>query len=75
MNWWDRANCRGADIDIFYPGIGQSAQPAKHFCNWCKVVPQCLAFAADTQPGEITDHGIFGARTVSERQNLRMVEA
>ena len=43
--WRDRAACRGADPDLFFPLPGQSADPARAICAGCHVRAECLALA------------------------------
>ncbi|MGI5166438.1 WhiB family transcriptional regulator [Spirillospora sp. CA-253888] len=72
-HWSDRAICRGADPDLFFP-IGYSAEvfqeqerAAKAICANCPVVSDCLAWAL--RVGE--PDGIWGGTTPEERRYLR----
>lgn len=75
-NWWDKANCRGADITIFFPDLETSKAGAhvwaraKAFCNGCPVRLDCLEFQMPFE--EITGRrdGMFGGLTPRERDTL-----
>ena len=67
LPWRDRAACRGANPEIFYPTDHQPSDDrpvarARRICCWCPVRSECLA-AAD-------DCGIWGGLTPAERQGL-----
>jgi WhiB family redox-sensing transcriptional regulator len=70
--WRDRAACRDADPDAFFP-IGESGpafdqiEEAKRICRICPVQAACLTWALDHQ---IT-HGIWGSTTAEERHVIR----
>ncbi|KAB2348408.1 WhiB family transcriptional regulator [Actinomadura rudentiformis] len=72
-HWTDRAICRGADPDLFFP-IGYSAEvlqeqqrQAKEICGNCPVTADCLSWALKV--GE--PDGIWGGTTPEERRHLR----
>ena len=65
--WRDRAACRGADLDLFFPGRGESAEPARRICAACPVRQPCLDYAISHG---IT-HGIWGGLTERDRRALR----
>jgi WhiB family transcriptional regulator, redox-sensing transcriptional regulator len=65
--WRYRAACRGADLSVFFPGRGQSAEPARRICASCPVRQPCLEFAL--RHG-IT-HGIWGGLAERDRRALR----
>ncbi|WP_067814707.1 WhiB family transcriptional regulator [Actinomadura kijaniata] len=72
-HWSDRAICRGADPEIFFP-IGYGApvlqaqiQAAKAICRNCPVVADCLSWAL--RVGE--PDGVWGGTTPEERRYLR----
>ena len=67
VGWRSRAACRGADLTVFFPGRGESAEPARRICASCPVRQECLAFALSH--GEV--HGIWGGLTVRDRRALR----
>ena len=65
--WRDRAACRGTDLTVFFPGRGESAEPARQVCAGCPVRQPCLEFAL--RHGEV--HGIWGGLTERDRRSLR----
>lgn len=66
--WRDRAACRGADLSVFFPGRGESAEPARQVCAGCPVRHSCLEYALSHG---IT-HGIWGGLTERDRRPLRV---
>jgi WhiB family transcriptional regulator, redox-sensing transcriptional regulator len=66
-SWQDRAACRGADPDLFFPERGESADPARQICARCPVRQPCLAYALDIG---ITQ-GVWGGLAERERRVLR----
>jgi WhiB family transcriptional regulator, redox-sensing transcriptional regulator len=65
--WRDRAACRGADLKVFFPDRGESAEPARQVCAGCPVRQPCLDYAISHGEG----HGIWGGLTGWERRALR----
>jgi len=65
--WRALAACRGADLDLFFPGRGESAEPARRVCAGCPVREPCLDYAL--RHG-IT-HGIWGGLAERDRRALR----
>ena len=65
--WRERAACRGADLGLFFPGRGESAEPGRRVCARCPVREPCLEFAL--RHG-IT-HGIWGGLSERDRRALR----
>ena len=65
--WRELAACRGADLEVFFPGRGESAGPARRVCEGCPVRQPCLDYAITNR---IT-HGIWGGLTERERRALR----
>ncbi len=65
--WRYRAACRGTDLDMFFPGRGESAEPARRVCAGCPVRETCLDYAL--RHG-IT-HGIWGGLAERDRRALR----
>lgn len=52
---------------LFFPGRGESAEPAKRICADCPVVKQCAQWA-------LADHGlegVLGGMTAGERDRIR----
>lgn len=64
--WMERAKCRAADPEVFYPDHSEGGRAAKGVCRSCPVVAQCLAYALRTSER----HGVWGGMTYSERVNL-----
>jgi WhiB family redox-sensing transcriptional regulator len=67
-DWRYRATCRGADLSVFFPGRGESAEPARQVCAGCPVRQPCLEYALSHG---IT-HGIWGGLTERDRRPLRV---
>jgi WhiB family transcriptional regulator, redox-sensing transcriptional regulator len=65
--WREQAACRGADLNLFFPGRGESAGPARRICTQCPVRQQCLEFAVSNR----TVYGIWGGLTGPERRALQ----
>ena len=65
--WRYRAACHGADLQVFFPGRGESAEPARQICAACPVRQPCLEFALSHG---IT-HGIWGGLAERDRRGLR----
>lgn len=67
--WQDGAACAGIDVAvrdrIFFPGRGESAEPAKAICATCPVVVECGNFAVE----RVIREGVWGG--MSERQRRR----
>ncbi len=66
-DWRRRAACRGADLDLFFPGRGESAEPARQVCAACLVRQPCLDYALSHG---IT-HGVWGGLVERDRRGLR----
>ena len=67
LSWHDRANCKGANADLFFPERGASTRTAKSICRQCQVRADCLEFAL--RSGE--KFGIWGGRSERERRRVR----
>ena len=67
VGWRYRAACRGADLEVFFPGRGQSAEHARQICASCPVRQLCLDYAL--RHGIV--HGIWGGLTDRDRRALR----
>jgi WhiB family transcriptional regulator, redox-sensing transcriptional regulator len=65
--WRELAACRGADLDLFFPGRGEPAEPARQVCAQCPVRQPCLDYAI----GLGIVHGIWGGLAERERRALR----
>jgi WhiB family redox-sensing transcriptional regulator len=67
VGWRYRAACRGAHLEVFFPGRGESAEPARRICAECPVRQPCLDYALSHG---IT-HGIWGGLAERDRRALR----
>jgi len=65
--WRYRAACRGADLEVFFPGRGESADPARRICAECPVREPCLDYALSHS----IVHGIWGGLSERDRRPLR----
>jgi len=65
--WRDRAACRGTDLGLFFPGRGESAEPAREVCAGCPVQQPCLDYAIS----HAITSGIWGGLTERDRRALR----
>jgi len=65
--WRELAACRGTHLEVFFPGRGETAGPARQVCAACPVRQPCLDYAITNR---IT-HGIWGGLTERERRALR----
>ena len=65
--WRELAACRGTHLEVFFPGRGETAGPARQVCAACPVRQPCLDYAITNR---IT-HGIWGGLTERERRTLR----
>ncbi|AWH14459.1 hypothetical protein HWB60_gp060 [Mycobacterium phage TChen] len=65
--WRDKALCAQVDVgDMFFPGKGESAKPAKRICARCEVRAECLEFALANRE----HYGVFGGLSERERRPL-----
>ncbi|MDH3425153.1 MAG: WhiB family transcriptional regulator [Acidimicrobiia bacterium] len=68
-HWRDRAACRGAVSDVFFPtseDVGLISA-AKEMCAACPVQETCLSYAVETNQTE----GIWGGLTARQRRRIR----
>jgi WhiB family redox-sensing transcriptional regulator len=65
--WRELAACRGIDLEMFFPGRGESAGPARRVCAACPVRQPCLDYAISNR----IVHGVWGGLTERERRALR----
>jgi WhiB family transcriptional regulator, redox-sensing transcriptional regulator len=66
---WDEGLCIQIDPELFFPGLGGSAEPARAICASCPVRWLCL----DTF-GPVVDHGVLGGFTPRQRRTLRRTD-
>jgi WhiB family redox-sensing transcriptional regulator len=67
VGWRYGAACCGADLALFFPGRGESAEPARRICVPCAVREACLDYAL--RHGIV--HGIWGGLAERDRRALR----
>ena len=65
--WRELAACRGTDLEVFFPGRGESAGPARQACAVCPVRQPCLDYAITNRIA----YGVWGGLTERERRALR----
>ena len=66
--WDSDALCREHPEVNFYPGRGESNEPAKAVCRQCLVRRECLVFAMSN--GDAFRHGVWGGTAPGERRQL-----
>ena len=71
--WRQRALCRAASVELFYPPTGWTARTAKSWCAACPVRQSCLTDALERRER----HGVWGGLDEGERAVVlrRMREA
>lgn len=69
-DWQDGALCAQTDPELWFPGVGEPAIPAKRICAVCPVREACLDYALAAGP---RIYGIWGGTTEKERRQLRTV--
>lgn len=71
LTWRDHAACRGADLNLFFPGVGQNKTIplALAYCSACPVREPCLRYALGFADRELP--GIYGGTTEPQRAQLR----
>jgi WhiB family redox-sensing transcriptional regulator len=65
--WRELAACRGTDLEVFFPGRGESAGPARRVCAACPVRQACLDYAITNRIA----YGVWGGLTGRERRALQ----
>jgi hypothetical protein len=55
-------------MQVFFPGRGESAEPARQICASCPVRQPCLDYALS----HAITHGIWGGLTERDRRPLRV---
>ncbi len=63
--WHQRAACRGAGTDAFYPSRGQRPGPARELCARCPVIEDCA------EAGRAEEYGIWGGLSERARRAIR----
>ena len=57
--WQTHAACRGMGVDLFFPALGESTEPARAICARCEVSQECIDYVMDAESGA---PGVWGAR-------------
>ena len=65
--WRELAACRGTDLEVFFPGRGETAGPARQVCAGCPVRQPCLDYAITNRIA----YGVWGGLTERERRALQ----
>ena len=68
VNWWDKAACKGQDVNLFYPEEGASSVAPKEFCLKCTVRQECMDDAIRHET-PTTRHGVWGGMSSYDREN------
>lgn len=72
QGWKLNSACELEPVDLFFPGRGQSAKPAKIICSMCPVRVECLSYAIENREWD----GIWGGTNEKDRRPLiRQFEA
>lgn len=66
-DWWLEAACRDQPSSLFFPDIGDNANPAKQLCASCDVRDACLDFALRSN----IDDGVWGGYGPKERRRIK----
>lgn len=72
-DWRDHANCRGLDVQLFFPRRGETADRAKEICSGCVVQAECYTYSLKDLPGAEAGQkfGIWGGVSEHERRRIR----
>ena len=68
--WVERAACRDADPDVFFPARGESATAARAICEGCPVIPECRRYVDRLEVGHYA-WGFYAGESPRERQRRR----
>jgi WhiB family redox-sensing transcriptional regulator len=64
--WQERASCRSADPELWFPEPWEGDRAAKLICGWCPVRAECLTVAMETNE----QYGVWGGLSPNERRRL-----
>jgi hypothetical protein len=70
-DWWERAECRGQDVNLFFPETGAYVAP-RQFCKRCAVRAECLDYALSFTSVE-DQAGMFGGVGPRGRNDIRQL--
>jgi hypothetical protein len=62
--WREQAACRDTNLNMFFPGRGETAGPARQVCARCPVRQPCLDYAISNR----IVYGVWGGLTGRERR-------
>jgi WhiB family redox-sensing transcriptional regulator len=66
--WMKQGNCRGMDIEMWFPEVGRMPDPfVLEVCRTCDVQRECLEYAVVN----VIDDGIWGGATPNQRKQMR----
>ncbi|WP_405433832.1 WhiB family transcriptional regulator [Micromonospora sp. NBC_00617] len=67
-DWWERAACRGIDVDVFYPLPNDRVAEARALlvCAQCPIRARCRRYAISNRE----TYGIWGGMTEQQRAAL-----
>lgn len=68
-SWMTEAACAGADLNLFFPAPGASANEALAYCRRCPVRTHCLNYALEYPNRDLP--GIWGGLSENQRNKLR----
>jgi WhiB family redox-sensing transcriptional regulator len=66
-DWMADAQCKGMEVDLFFPERGRDVSKARAVCAECPVQAQCRDYAID----QGIHHGIWGAMSERQRRSVR----
>lgn len=67
LSWYEDAECKGKDGNLFYPERGGDVKEALKICGQCPVRLACLDYALR----ERINHGIWGGTSERQRRKMR----
>ena len=65
--WWEDAECRGMDPNLFFPERGDDTTEVKAICAGCPVRLECGSYAIEHNE----HHGIWGGASERQRRQIR----
>ncbi len=80
-DWMDDAACRGAPLNVFFPGVGTNLRAwgiARTLCARCPVLDECRDWNDEMEHGVISERqmaGFYAGETPDERVARRRADA
>ena len=73
--WQDRAACREADMDLFFPsrGVSTAYSKALAYCAMCPVTGRCRKECDEVEALYGGTHGVWGNETPEMRKARRII--